>query len=105
MAEQKFVDDLLFLKNLKIESYFLEKEISKDTILKDSTLIKNPKLDIYVNNATSHTFCNEIFTVEIKVKILIQNNSKYSDNSDDKVFYTLLALNKKEGNYLLLGQT
>ncbi|EWS72769.1 kelch motif protein (macronuclear) [Tetrahymena thermophila SB210] len=105
LGEQIFIDDLSFLKNLKIEEYFLEKEISKNTILKDSTLIKNPKLDIFINNVNSHCFCNEILNLEINVKILRQNQNKQNNIQEDKYFYTLLAQNKRDGNYLLLGQT
>ncbi|KAL4491459.1 hypothetical protein ABPG72_008115 [Tetrahymena utriculariae] len=105
VGEQIFIDDLSFLKSLKIEEYFLEKEISKNTILKDSTLIKNPKLDIFINNINSHCFCNEILNLEIKVKILRQHQTKQINIQEDKYFYTLLAQNKRDGNYLLLGQT
>lgn len=90
------------MKGIQIEKYFCEKDIVNDYILDSCVQVKCMKLEINVNNRESQCIANEIFTLEIFVNV---HENKGEASLVKKPFYSLRALNRGEGNYLILGQT
>lgn len=54
VSKELFVDDFAFLGEFQTSKLITENEISKDTILKDSTRINHPKVEIFVDNRSSY---------------------------------------------------